>query len=204
MLGVAAERLDDGDALLPAVDGGPPALWVNRVPEPKAVKNRVHLDVWVPDEDALLARGVTRLADHGAFRLLADPEGNEFCAFPPPAPGRSGMFALCTDSPRPREIAGWWAGIVGGEVGPGPDGVPRYLHGVRGLGDLIWKFVPTDDPRVVKNRWHWDVTGDVGALVAAGATLLRARDGEIAWSVLADPDGNEFCAFDDREDLDAT
>jgi len=35
----------------------------------------------------------------------------------------------------------------------------------------------------------------VDALFAAGATLLRHRDHEIDWDVLADPEGNEFCAF---------
>jgi hypothetical protein len=34
-------------------------------------------------------------------------------------------------------------------------------------------------------------------LLDAGATLLRAKDDEIHWHVLADPEGNEFCAFDD-------
>jgi len=37
------------------------AIWVNRVPEAKTVKHRVHLDIYARD--------------------LADPEGNEFCAF---------------------------------------------------------------------------------------------------------------------------
>jgi len=47
----------------------------------------------------------------------------------------------------------------------------------------------------VKNRIHWDVTvPDVGPLVAAGATLLREPDGAVSWALLADPDGNEFCA----------
>jgi len=27
------------------------------------------------------------------------------------------------------------------------------------------------------------------------ATLLRARDDDIRWDVLADPEGNEFCCF---------
>ena len=31
--------------------------------------------------------------------------------------------------------------------------------------------------------------------MAAGARLLRARDDEIGWDVLADPEGNEFCVF---------
>lgn len=59
------------------------------VPEPKTVKNRVHLDVWVGPEqvseqaDRLIARGATFLhkANQGAHEwvTLADPEGNEFC-----------------------------------------------------------------------------------------------------------------------------
>jgi hypothetical protein len=45
---------------------------------------------------------------------------------------------------------------------------------------------------------HWDVTlvdADVEGLIAAGAVLLRPPDDEIEWSVMADPEGNEFCAF---------
>jgi Glyoxalase-like domain len=124
--------------------------------------------------------------------VLADPEGNEFCAFPGAAPG---LVAICTDSPHPAAAAAWWSALVGGKVGPGPDGVPRWIRGAAGLGDVTWKFLPVDDERVVKNRCHWDVLGDPGELVAAGATVLRERDEEIGWTVLADPDGNEFCAF---------
>jgi glyoxalase superfamily protein len=58
--------------------------------------------------------------------------------------------------------------------------------------------VPVPEPKTVKNRIHLDVTtGSVDDLVAAGATVLRAKDDEIGWAVLADPDGNEFCAFTD-------
>jgi Glyoxalase-like domain len=59
------------------------------VPEPKAVKNRVHLDVWVGAEtvgeqvEKLVARGATllRSGQQGPHEwvTLADPEGNEFC-----------------------------------------------------------------------------------------------------------------------------
>jgi Glyoxalase-like domain len=51
---------------------------------------------------------------------------------------------------------------------------------------------------VVKNRVHWDVDlpgAGPAALVAAGARILRGSDDEIRWWVLADPEGNEFCAF---------
>ena len=59
-----------------------------RVPEDKAVKNRVHLDIAVDDLEAGAARcvelGATALTGRcadpvGDFIVLADPEGNEFC-----------------------------------------------------------------------------------------------------------------------------
>jgi hypothetical protein len=57
-------------------------------------------------------------------------------------------------------------------------------------------FAPVPEPKTVKNRIHWDVwADDVQPLLDAGATLLRARDDEIGWDVLADPEGNEFCVF---------
>ena len=56
------------------------------------------------------------------------------------------------------------------------------------------------EPKRAKNRVHWDVWGNASALVAAGATLLRAHDTEIGWDVLADPEGNEFCVFAPAED----
>jgi hypothetical protein len=42
---------------------------------------------------------------------------------------------------------------------------------------------------------HWDVWGSTEELVAAGARVLRPRDDEIGWDVLADPEGNEFCVL---------
>jgi hypothetical protein len=70
-----------------------PGLLFARVPEPKTLKNRLHLDFRPDDRDAavarLLALGATR-ADVGqgdaSWVVLADPEGNEFCilrALPP-------------------------------------------------------------------------------------------------------------------------
>jgi hypothetical protein len=190
VLALDVEIMDGGDAVLR--DDGRATIWVNGVPEPKAAKNRVHLDLHVPADRALLDLGATPLGDQDGFRVYADPEGNEFCAFPGPGPA---AVALCTDSAEPEPLARWWADLTGAAVGPGPDGVPRYLHDVPGLGPLTWKFVPVTDPRTAKNRWHWDVFAHVPDLVAAGATVLRARDDAIGWTILADPDGNEFCAF---------
>jgi predicted enzyme related to lactoylglutathione lyase len=63
-------------------------LTLQRVPEPKAVKNRTHIDLFVGDVgaevDRLVALGATvteTLAGGGelAFAMMADPEGHEFC-----------------------------------------------------------------------------------------------------------------------------
>ena len=74
-------------------DGVAPDLLFLRVPEDKAGKNRLHLDLRPDDQDAeverLLGLGATRV-DLGqgdvSWVVLADPEGNEFCvlrALPP-------------------------------------------------------------------------------------------------------------------------
>lgn len=63
-----------------------PGLLFVPVPEPKTVKNRLHLDFRPDDQDReverVIARGATR-ADVGqgdeSWVVLADPEGNEFC-----------------------------------------------------------------------------------------------------------------------------
>jgi hypothetical protein len=57
-----------------------------QVPEPKAVKNRLHLDVVAQDPEAEIARlvelGATHVADREEYgytwTLMADPEGTEF------------------------------------------------------------------------------------------------------------------------------
>ena len=74
---------------LRARNGSRPTLVLQRVPEGKVVKNRMHLDVFVDDFPADLRRltslGATTLvpdyheADGTRLAVLADPEGNEFC-----------------------------------------------------------------------------------------------------------------------------
>jgi hypothetical protein len=77
-----------GAAIRHPTDGAPRVLF-QLVPEPKTVKNRVHLDVRVGPENVdgevarLTARGATVLhhGRQGPYRwvTIADPEGNELC-----------------------------------------------------------------------------------------------------------------------------
>jgi hypothetical protein len=74
---------DDPNIAVDPPDGKGPTFWFCRVPEPKVVKNRVHVDVY-GDVDALVARGATLVDSLPRWTVLADPEGNEFCVFAPP------------------------------------------------------------------------------------------------------------------------
>jgi predicted enzyme related to lactoylglutathione lyase len=92
LLGVDVEdRLGSGPQyvnLAPATAAGP-RICFQRVPEPKITKNRIHLDLAVQDVDAAALRveelGGSRVPhsdyheDGYSWRLMADPEGNEFC-----------------------------------------------------------------------------------------------------------------------------
>jgi len=196
VLGRGQEAKDDGDGLL---TGPTPrhALWVNRVPEAKTVKHRVHLDIYAVDLAGLEALGATVVEPrHGAraWTVLADPEGGEFCAFlRPDLPGER-LHGLVVDSADPGAQARWWAGVYGVSVTEN-DGWST-VEGVPGMPILTMDFVPVPEPKTVKNRIHWDVTvPGVTPLVEAGATVLREPDADIGWHVLADPEGNEFCAF---------
>jgi len=101
-VGVPAEVIEgDGTDRLVPPDGRGVALWFQPVPEPKTIKNRLHLDLRVtggraePRERrrAAIQTAVNDVLDRGGalihwtddepadhvFALVADPEGNEFC-----------------------------------------------------------------------------------------------------------------------------
>jgi predicted enzyme related to lactoylglutathione lyase len=87
----------DGYCVAAPPEAGQTRLVFLKVPEPKSVKNRLHLDFTPDDQDAEVARferlGAAR-ADVGqegdpdvTWVVLADPEGNEFCILRAPGPG---------------------------------------------------------------------------------------------------------------------
>ena len=198
-LGLAYEGEENGARL-----AGPTAahtVWVNGVPETRTVKQRAHIDLYaatVLDLEALGASVVGPAEDAQPWTVMADPEGGEFCVFVRDEVPAVRLYELVVDSANPQAIAQWWADVFGARLGGSDDGEQWWwVDEIDGAPLESMAFVPVPEPKTVKNRIHWDVTAtDLQPLLDAGATLLRARDDEIGWHVLADPEGNEFCVFD--------
>ena len=95
VLGYAPDRAGTGSyrSLQPESGTGIGVL-LQRVPDVKRQKNRLHLDLRTPDLDAEVGRvtglGATLLTsepvteDGWSWHILADPDGNEFCVLQPP------------------------------------------------------------------------------------------------------------------------
>jgi hypothetical protein len=87
-IGVPESEWDSRSAVVDP-EGKGPRLFFQRVPEEKAAKNRVHLDVNVGKDrvdaevERLLTLGAERVREHGEMGerwvVMRDPEGNEFC-----------------------------------------------------------------------------------------------------------------------------
>jgi len=106
---------------------------------------------------------------------------------------------LCLDAGDHHLIADWWCaamGYVRRDVVEGyterPADWPIPIQDPDGNGPLIW-INPVPEFKAGKNRMHIDVQGDVDELIALGAKVVRPEDDEIEWTIMADPEGNEFC-----------
>ncbi len=70
-------------------------------------------------------------------------------------------------------------------------------------------FMPVTDAKTVKNRVHLDLTSsaadrdqEIDRLLALGARRVDiGQTGAESWTVLADPEGNEFCVVRPKETL---
>ncbi|WP_456698741.1 VOC family protein [Aeromicrobium sp. P5_D10] len=189
---------DDGSAVLRGSQKSQ-TVWLNPVPEAREVKNRVHLDLMAPSLDYFAGCRQISTTGEFAWTVFADPEDNEFCVFLRPD-RTAGLKDVVVDSVDHEQIGAWWADVWGGTLGHG-EGY-TYLDDIPGAPVESFDFVPVPEPKTVKNRLHWDVTLAPGVavddLVAVGATVLAEPNDDARWTVMADPEGNEFCVFERR------
>jgi predicted enzyme related to lactoylglutathione lyase len=196
----------------------PGAIYIDilAVPEPKTVKNRVHIDL-ATTTAAHQADLVARMIDLGAtpadvgqgdvpWAVLADPEGNEFCVLEPrPVYLDTGpIAAVVVDCADPRAMARFWGEAMDWNVHQ-VTGDFAGLRSAKGVGPYL-EFLRTPDVKTVKNRVHLDLrpypgddqAAEVARLLALGATPADVGQGDVSWTVLADPEGNEFCVLTPR------
>ncbi len=123
---------------------------------------------------------------------------------------------LAVDCRNAYELSEWWKPVLGYvDVADDPN-APDHSECVivdpegRGVG-LIFLEVP--EGKTVKNRLHLDLRpagedtrdAEVQRLLGLGATVVddRRNDDGSGWVVLADPEGNEFCALRSQAEVDA-
>lgn len=142
--------------------------------------------------------------------------GARCCADPLNSPGFRGMprassstigpmslewEQVIVEARDPGVLGRWWQDALGWvvvnddpgefEIRPTADQFPGLL------------FVPVLEPKTSKNRLHLDFRpedrdAEVQRLLALGAVRADVGQGEQAWIVLADPEGNEFCVLGSR------
>jgi len=186
------------------------------VPEPKTTKNRVHLDLASASLEDQAAH-VERLLELGATHVdigqgdvpwvvMADPEGNEFCALEPRPVyhGTGPVAAIVVDCLDPDAMAGFWTHAAGWPVVNSLDDMVA-LRSASEQGPFL-ELLRSAEPKQVKNRVHLDVAPPSGGdnhaeaerLMRAAATPADVGQGDRSWIVLADPDGQEFCVLTAR------
>ncbi len=173
-------------------------LWFNRVPQDKTVKHRVHLDIYtrsLADLEDLGAAVLVPQGDDRRWTVMTDPEGGEFCAFLRDELPARRLHGLVVDSVDAPSQAAWWYEVLGGRyIDEGDWGTVTDLPE---LPEMTFDFVPSMEQKATTNRVHWDLEVDsIDPLLDRGATVLRRKgEDDLHWDILADPEGNEFCAF---------
>ena len=116
------------------------------------------------------------------------------------------LVHLVVDATDPARLARFWAEALGWEVAAEEsDEVdvcpPGFSYPDPSALPLV--FVPVPEPKNGKNRVHLDLATDsvthqaavVERLLALGAAPADIGQGEVPWTVLADPEGNEVCVL---------
>ena len=200
VLGAPVTETGDGRFRIDPAAGRPDKeiVRVGPVRQAGTRQSRVHLDVRLPGADPghIIAAGGRLLRGPGTdpWYVLADPEGNEFCAFPAVDDRPAGIFELVVKCSDAHGLARWWADVIGGKATDEGDAAA-----VVGAPEFPWDYMvfdPVPGIERVPGRMRWHLIArdpDPSALIGLGATVLAGPGPSRPWWLLADPGGNEFC-----------
>ena len=117
---------------------------------------------------------------------------------------------VVVDCRDPRQLAEFWAAVLGYEIVDdteegiveiaGEEQTPEAMR--RGIVPPTILFAVVPEEKTVKNRLHIDLrpidrttAEEVERILALGARRVDVGQGEQSWTVMADPEGNEFCVL---------
>ncbi len=108
-------------------------------------------------------------------------------------------------------LGAFWAQALGWEVsseGPGVTNLEPPGFRYPDPAAVVIDLVASAEPKTTKNRVHLDLAARAAAhqselvarLTELGASPIDIGQGDVSWTVMADPEGNEFCVLDSLYD----
>jgi hypothetical protein len=109
------------------------------------------------------------------------------------------LTEIIIDCLEPERVAQFWLRVLDYQVmDRGPLGEVEIAAADGSRPSLV--FVPVPERKTLKNRVHIDLNpsghdqaAELQRLLSLGARQVDVGQREVAWVVLADPEGNEFC-----------
>ena len=127
-------------------------------------------------------------------------------------------YTTVIDSRDPRSLAAWWAEALDWQIVYTADEecviIPSWADSEQ-MQNTPWEqlgpglvFVTVPEEKTIKNRLHFDFAphtsqdrdAEIARLENLGAKRIDVgQDPDVGWTVLADPEGNEFCVLSSRD-----
>ncbi|BBY18660.1 VOC family protein [Mycolicibacterium litorale] len=115
------------------------------------------------------------------------------------------LHAVVVEADEPVRLARFWADLLEAEASNigGEESVAVQLE-----DGVVLEFVPATQSKEGKNRLHLDLASEseghqttlVEAACRLGGALADIGQDSVPWVVLADPEGNEFCVLEPRDE----
>ena len=120
------------------------------------------------------------------------------------------LVHLVADANDPAALARYWSSLLGWRIADeAQDEVDVWPAGYTYPDPVAVPivFVPVPEPKTGKNRVHLDLASTsakhqaelVSRAAELGGRPVDIGEGEVPWTVMADPEGNEFCVLEPRD-----
>ena len=109
--------------------------------------------------------------------------------------GSTMNISISLDSKNHKTVANFWISFLGSKL-KSQDEDYSLLELPSGL---LLRITDVPEDKLVKNRMHFDIEVDDleysrKASISLGGEIVKTnRSGDFEWSVMSDPEGNEFC-----------